>query len=142
MNMTCEDAPQTGYRCQVMAIVTLIVFILGALPSIGMAETEQHFYLCSSLVETSAVGEQTALGWPVYIKLTAVGSRSFEAYTEANVGTILRIMVGSREFARATIRAPISTGSIQRAFESRDEALAWQVTLAGKLPEAPCGVRS
>lgn len=142
MNMTCEDARQTGYRCQVMAIMTLIVFILGALPAIGLAETEQHFYLCSSYVETSAVGEQTALGWPVYIKLTAVGSRSFEAYTEANVGTILRIMVGSREFERATIRAPISTGSIQRAFESQDEALAWQGTLAGKLPAAPCGIRN
>lgn len=36
--------------------MTFIVFILGALPSIGLAETEQHFYLCSSLKRVALLG--------------------------------------------------------------------------------------
>jgi len=110
-----------------------------AIPSIVLAEAEPEFYLCSPYVKKSEVGESTDLGWPVFVKLTEVGTTSLEAFTEANAGKMIRIVVGHREFLRATIWEPISSGNLQGAFSSQEVATDWQRTLAGKLPAAPCG---
>lgn len=116
-----------------------IPMFLLAFPAIGLAETEPEFYLCSPYVEKSTVGDQTAPGWPVYVTLTEVGATSFEAFTEANTDKMIRILVGSREFSRATIRMPIPGGNIHGAFGSREVAADWQRTLTDELPAAPCG---
>lgn len=110
-----------------------------AIPAIVLAEAEPEFYLCSSYVEKSEAGENTDLGWPVSVKLTEVGATGLEAFTEANAGKMVRIVVGRREFSRVTIWEPISSGNLQGAFSSQEVATDWQRTLAGKLPAAPCG---
>lgn len=110
-----------------------------AFPAIVLAETEPEFSLCSSYVAKSEVGEQSDLGWPVFVKLTEVGIRSLEAFTEANTGKMIRIVVTDRDFMRATIWAAISGGEIHVAFEAQEIATAWQQTLVGKLPATPCG---
>lgn len=120
-------------------MIRWIAVLLLAFPAIGLAETEPEFYLCSHYVEKSKVGEQTDLGWPVYVKLTEVGTTSLEAFTEANTGKMLHILVGSREFSRATIWVPIPSGNLHGTFSSQEVATDWQRTLAGKLPVAPCG---
>ncbi|MFB2765637.1 MULTISPECIES: SecDF P1 head subdomain-containing protein [Marinobacter] len=116
-----------------------IAILLLVTPGIVVAETELEFHLCSAYVEQSAVGAQTESGWPVRVKLTQQGATSFERFTEANIGRMSRLVVGDREFFRATMWVPISSGSIYGAFSSQEAAIAWQRTLAGKLPAAPCG---
>ena len=77
--------------------------LLLAFPAIGLAEPEPEFHLCSSYVEKSAVGEQSDLGWPVSVKLTEVGATSFDIFTEVNTGKTIRVVVGRREFSKATV---------------------------------------
>lgn len=116
-----------------------IAILLLVIPSFVTAEAELDFHLCSAYVQQSAVGAQTESGWPVHVKLTKVGAKSFERFTESNSGSMTRFVVGDREFLRATIWVPISSGDLHRAFSSKEVATAWQRTLAGKLPAAPCG---
>jgi len=116
-------------------VATLLLVTPGAL----LAETELDFHLCSAYVQQSAVGTQIENEWTVHVKLTKVGATSFERFTEANIGRMSRLVVGDREFFRATMWVPISSGSIYGAFSSQEAAIAWQRTLAGKLPAAPCG---
>lgn len=108
-------------------------------PTIALAETELEFHLCSSYVQESAVGEQMDRGWPVFIKLTELGAASFEKFAETNVGKMSSIVVDGREFLRATIWAPTLGGNSRGIFSSREVAMAWQRTLADKLPAVPCG---
>ena len=110
-----------------------------AIPAIVLAEAEPEFYLCSSYVDKSDVGDNTGFGWPVLVKLTEVGAASLEAFTEAQAGKMVRTVVGHREFSRATIWEPSSSGNLQVAFSSQEAATDWKRTLAGKLPAAPCG---
>ena len=116
-----------------------IAVLFLAFPAVALAKAETEFYLCSSYVERSVVGEKTDFGWPVFVKLTEVGTTSLEAFTEANTGKMIRIVVGGREFSRATIWEPIPSGNLHMAFSSREVTTDWQRTLAGKLPAAPCG---
>jgi hypothetical protein len=53
-------------------------------------------------VEKTVVGEKTDVGWPVFVKLTELGTTNLEAFTDANAGAMIRIVVGGREFSRAT----------------------------------------
>ncbi|MDF1615816.1 hypothetical protein [Desulfurivibrio dismutans] len=71
-----------------------IAVLLLITPAIAVAETELEFHLCSLYVQKSVVGEQTDLGWPVFVKLTELGATSFEKFTEANSGRMSRIVVG------------------------------------------------
>jgi len=125
-----------------MVMMRWIAILLLAFPAIGLAETEPEFYLCSPYVEKSTVGEQTDLGWPVYVNLTEFGTTNLEAFTEANTGKMIRILVGSREFSKATIWVPIPSGNLRGTFSSQEVATDWQRILTGKLPAAPCGARN
>ena len=125
-----------------MVLMRWIAILLLAFPAIGLAETEPEFYLCSPYVEKSTVGEQTDLGWPVYVNLTEFGTMNLEAFTEANTGKMIRILVGSREFSKATIWVPIPSGNLRGTFSSQEVATDWQRILTGKLPAAPCGARN
>lgn len=125
-----------------MVLMRWIAILLLAFPAIGLAETEPEFYLCSPYVEKSTVGEQTDLGWPVYVNLTEFGTTNLEAFTEANTGKMIRILVGSREFSKATIWVPIPSGNLRGTFSSQEVATDWQRILTGKLPAAPCGARN
>ncbi len=116
-----------------------IAVLLLALPATGLAETEPEFCLCSPFVEKSEVGEQTELGWPVYVKLTGIGAASLEAFTEVNAGKTIRVIAGRREFLRAKVSVPITSGNLHGTFSSHEVASDWQRTLSGKLPAAPCG---
>lgn len=116
-------------------VATLLLVTPGAL----LAETELDFHLCSAYVQQSAVGTQIENEWTVHVKLTKVGATSFERFTEANIGRMSRLVVGDQEFLRATILGPMSNGDLHGAFSSQEVATAWQRTLAGKLPAAPCG---
>ncbi|MBL3557126.1 MULTISPECIES: hypothetical protein [Marinobacter] len=119
-----------------------IALFLLVTPAVALAEPEVEFHLCSSYVQESAVGEQTDRGWPVFIKLTELGATSIEKFTETNGSEMSRIVVGGREFLRATIWAPTHGGNLRGIFSSREVATAWQRTLAGKLPAAPCGAKN
>ena len=119
-----------------------IVLSLLVIPAFVLADSEVEFHLCSSYVHESAVGEKTDRGWPVFIKLTDLGATSFERFTETNGSEMSRIVVGGREFLRATIWAPTLGGNLRGIFSSREVATEWQRTLAGKLPAAPCGGRN
>ena len=125
-----------------MVMMRWVAVLLLAFPATGLAETEPEFYLCSPYVEISAVGEQTDLGWPVYVKLTEVGTTSLEAFTEANTGKMIRILVDSREFSRATIWPPIPSGNLHGTFSSQEVATDWQQTLTGNClqPHAVHGI--
>jgi hypothetical protein len=116
-----------------IAILLLVTF------SYAAAETELEFHLCSSYVQKSAVGEQTEVGWPVFVELTGLGANSFENFTEANVGRMSRIFVDGRQFSRATIWMSISGGNVYGKFSSQEVAMAWQRTLVDELPSALCG---
>jgi preprotein translocase subunit SecD len=116
-----------------------IAILLLVIPSIVAAEAEPDFHLCSAYVQESAIGVQTESGWPVHVKLTKVGATSFERFTESNIGSMTRLVVGDRKFLRTTVWVPISSGDLHRVFSSKDVATAWQRTLAGKLPATPCG---
>jgi len=118
-----------------------IAILLLVIPAIALAETELEFHLCSSYVQDSAVGEQTKRGWPVFIRLTELGATSFERFTETNGGKMSHIVVGGREFLKATTWASTHGGNLQGIFSSQEVATAWQRTLADKLPAAPCGAR-
>jgi hypothetical protein len=85
-----------------MVMIRWIATLLLAFPTIGLAETEPEFYLCSPYVEKTVVGEKTDVGWPVFVKLTELGTTNLEAFTDANAGIMIRIVVGGREFSRAT----------------------------------------
>lgn len=119
-----------------------IAVLLLSTPAIAVAETGLEFHLCSPYVQKSALGEQTDLGWPVFVKLTEIGATSFETFTAANSGKMTHIVVGDREFSRATMWAPVSGGNLQGTFSSQEVATAWQRALADKLPTAPCGARN
>jgi len=119
-----------------------IAILLLALPAIGLAEAEPEFHLCSSYVEKSAVGEPSDLGWPVFVKLTEDGTTSFESFTEVNTGKVIRIVVGRREFSRATVWAPVPGGKLRGILSSQKVAADWQRILTGDLPAAPCGARN
>lgn len=119
-----------------------VVALFLAIPAVLPAEAEPEFYLCSPYVEQSEVGENTDLGWPVFVKLTEIGTTSFKAFTEENAGEMIRIVVGRREFSRATIWEPISTGNLLAEFSSQEVATDWQRILAGNLPTAPCGAQT
>ena len=116
-----------------------IAVLLLAFPAVASAETEQEFNLCSAYVEKAVAGEQTDLGWPVFVKLTGIGTNSLGGFTEANTGKMIRIVVGDREFSRSTIWVPIPSGELHGTFSSKEVATDWQRTLAGQLPAAPCG---
>ena len=117
-------------------VATLLLVTPGAVP----AETELDFHLCSAYVQQSAIGTQIENEWPVHVKLTEVGATSFERFTDANIGRMSRIIVGGRVFLRATIWTPVPSGTLRRKFSSQEVAKAWQRTLIGELPAAPCGV--
>jgi len=119
-----------------MAILLLVT------PAIALAETEVEFYLCSSYVQESAVGEQTDRGWPVFIELTELGAASLEKFTETSLSKMSRSVVGGREVLRATVWAPTFGGKLRGIFSSQEVAMAWQRTLANKLPAVPCGARN
>lgn len=116
-----------------------IAILLLVIPGLVFAGAEPAFHLCSAYVQRAAVGSQTENGRPVHVKLTKVGAASFERFTEANIGRVGRLMVGDREFLRATILGPIFGGDLHRVFGSQEIATAWQQTLVGKLPASPCG---
>jgi len=107
----------------------------------AIAETAPTFHLCSSYLQQSAMGERTSSGWPIFVRLTKLGARRFEAFAEANAGAPVRVVVDGREFLRATLQAPMSGGSLQGHFHSQEEAAAWRRTLAGDLPSEPCGMQ-
>ncbi|WP_435105924.1 hypothetical protein [Arhodomonas sp. AD133] len=119
-----------------------IAILLLSAPVMAVAETELEFHLCLPYVKKSAVGEQTDLGWPVFVNLTELGATRFEKFTEANKGRMSRVVVGGREFSRSTIWAPIPGGNLHGVFSSQEVAKKWQRTLEGKLPAAPCGARN
>jgi len=123
-------------------IMKWIAILLLALPAIGLAEPKPKFHLCSSYVEKSAVGEQSDLGWPVFLKLTEVGATSFEAFTESNAGRMIRVVVGSQDFSRATVGVPVPGGHLRGVFSSQEVAADWQRILASELPAGPCGARN
>ena len=107
------------------------------------AETELAFQLCSSYIQQSEVGALSEEGrWPVYIKLTELGTSSFGEYTAANVGNKIRLIVDGQEFTRAEIVVPVITGNIWGQFDTKEEAMRWQDVLAGGLPAYPCGART
>ncbi|MFN7037819.1 MAG: SecDF P1 head subdomain-containing protein, partial [Bellilinea sp.] len=81
-------------------------------------------------------------GWPVSIQLTESGAIRFETFTQANVGSVIRIVIGDREFSRAGIVAPIDSGRLQGTFSSQAAAIAWQRMLAGELPVCTVGSAS
>ncbi|WP_155986096.1 hypothetical protein [Thioalkalivibrio sp. AKL7] len=118
-----------------------IAVLLLVTPAIVVADTELEFHLCSPYVQKSMAGERTDMGWPVYVKLTELGATSFETFTEANIGKMTRIVVIGRQFSRATIWTPIPNGNLHGIFSSQEVATAWQRTLEGELPAAPCGAR-
>ncbi|WP_141737065.1 hypothetical protein [Marinobacter sp. X15-166B] len=120
-------------------MMSWIAVLLLTFPAAASAETEQAFYLCSAYVEKSVVGEQTDHGWPVFVKLTGIGTKSLGVLTEANIGKTVRIVVGDREFSRSRIWVPIPSGDLHGTFSSKEVATDWQRTLAGQLPVAPCG---
>ena len=120
-------------------MVRSVVVLFLAIPATVLAEAEPDFYLCSPYVERAEVGGNTDIGWPVFVNLTEVGTTSLEAFTEEKAGKMIRIVVGRREFSRATIWMPSSSGNIQGVFGSQEVATDWQRTLARKLPAAPCG---
>ena len=117
-------------------VATLFLVTHGAV----LAETDLDFHLCSAYVQESAVGTQIENEWPVHLKLTEVGATSFERFTDANIGRMSRIIVGGRVFLRATIWTPVPSGTLRGSFSSQEIAKAWQRTLVGELPAAPCGV--
>jgi len=119
-----------------------IAILALAFPAIGLAEAAPEFHLCSPYVKKSEVGEQSDLGWPVFVKLTEVGTTSLAAFTEANTGKEIRIVVGRREFSRATAWVPVPSGNLHGMFNSREVAAGWQRTLATELPASPCGARN
>lgn len=119
-----------------------IAVLLLAFPVVASAETEQEFYLCSAYVEKSVAGEPTEVGWPVFVKLTPIGTKGLGAFTKANTGKMIRIVVGDREFSRSTIWVPIPGGDLRATFPSREVATDWERTLAGRLPAAPCGAEN
>ena len=119
-----------------------IIFPVLAFPALGLAEAESEFNLCSSYVEKSEVGAPSDLGWPVFVKLTEVGTTSLAAFKEANTGKEIRIVVGRREFSRATVWVPVPSGNLHGMFNSQEVATDWQQTLASELPAAPCGARN
>lgn len=116
-----------------------IAILLLVVPAVAAAETAVEFHLCSPYVEKSAVGEKTVHGWPVFIMLTELGATSLENVTGANVGRVIHVVVGDREFLRARSVVPIPGGRLLGVFSSQDVAMAWQRVLAGELPAAPCG---
>lgn len=120
-------------------MMSWIAVLFLAFPAVASAETEQEFYLCSAYVEKYLAGEPTDFGWPVFVKLTGIGTKNFGAFTEANTGKMVRIVVGDREFSRSTIWVPIPSGDLRGTFSSKKVATEWQRTLAGQLPTAPCG---
>ena len=109
-------------------------------PGAVLAETELDFHLCSAYVHQSAVGAQTENEWLVHVKLTELGATSFERFIEANIGRMSRVIVDGRVFLRATIWAPISSGTLRGKFSSREVANDWQRTFTGELLASPCGV--
>jgi len=117
-------------------VAILLLFTPGAV----LAETELDFHLCSAYVQQSAVGTQIENEWPVHVKLTELGATSFENFTEANFGRMSRVIVDGRVFSRATIWATVPSGTVHGKFSSQEVAKAWQRTLVGELPAAPCGV--
>lgn len=119
-------------------IATLLLII----SSIAVANTELDFHLCSAYVQNSALGVQSNSGWPVYVKLSEAGAKSFERFTEANIGRISRIIVGGRVFLRATTWASVPSGNLQGEFSSQEIAKAWHRTLSQNLPSAPCGAEA
>ena len=129
---------EPGVR-QALVMMSWIAVLLLAFPAVASAETEQEFNLCSAYVEKAVAGEQTDLGWPVFVKLTGIGTNSLGGFTEAKTGKMIRIVVGDREFSRSTIWVPIPSGELHGTFSSKEVATDWQRTLAGQLPAAPCG---
>jgi len=119
-----------------------IIFPVLAFPALGLAEAESEFNLCSPYVEKSEVGEPSDLGWPVFVKLTEAGTESLEAFTEANTGKMVRIVVGRREFSRATVWVPVSSGKLRGMFNSQEVATDWQRIFASELSASPCGARN
>ncbi|WP_420796966.1 SecDF P1 head subdomain-containing protein [Ectothiorhodospira variabilis] len=87
-------------------------------------------------------GNRQDRGWRVCIQLTESGAIRLENFTQANVGSVIRIVIGDREFSRAGIAAPIDSGKLQGTFGSQTAALVWQRMLAGEFPVTPCGVES
>jgi len=106
------------------------------------AECASEFRLCLPYVEKSAVGKPTDRGWPVYIELTELGAIRFANFTQTNNGSVIRVVIGDREFSRAGIAAPINSRRLQGTFSSQAAALVWQQMLVGELPVAPCGAES
>lgn len=111
--------------------MTWSAVLLLIIPAIGLAETALEFHQCSPYVEESAVGENTDHGWPIFMMFTELGARSLEKVTEANVGRVIHIVVGDREFLRAGIVVPNSSGRLLGALSSQDVAMTWQ-------SRAPC----
>lgn len=138
--MTSQLHHQAGERAPFLHMTMKWTAILGfATAGFADAEAAPRFHLCSSYVLQSAMGEGTSSGWPIFVRLTELGARRFEAFAEANAGKPVRVVLDGREFLRATLRAPMPGGSLQGNFNSQDEAAAWQRTLAGDLPQEPCG---
>lgn len=117
-----------------------IAILILAVPIPAVAGAEPEFHLCSAYVQQSVMGDETTQGWPVYVKLTDVGAASLASFTEANIGTMARIVFDGWLFLRATIQAPIIDGTLQGRFCSYEVATEWQKILKQDLPEAPCGV--
>jgi len=124
---------------ETMKWIAILVLVF---PDIGLAEPEPKFHLCSSYAEKSAVGEQSDLGWPVFVKLTEAGTTNFEAFTEVNTGKMIRVVVGPQEFSRATVWVPVPGGQLRGVFSSQEVAADWQRILASELPAGPCGARN
>ena len=115
------------------------LLLLCLIPGLSAAEEPQQFHLCSPFIEQVNIGEQAPSGWPVFVKLTVTGSRSFEAFTQAHIGQQARIQAGDLTLSRATITATVSDGVLRQTFRSREMASSWQRMLSEELPSAPCG---
>ncbi len=118
-----------------------IATLLLIMPAIALAETEPEFHLCAPYAQASAVGEKTERGWPVFVTLTESGTRSFQQFTETNAGRMTQIVVGGREFLRATIWVPPTHGRLKVIFTTEKIATSWHRTLETKLAPAPCGAK-
>ncbi|WP_417531310.1 SecDF P1 head subdomain-containing protein [Marinobacter lipolyticus] len=119
-----------------------LTFLLLAASVYATAGTEPEFHLCSPYVEKAMVGEQSSTGsWPVVVKLSNRGTASFEAFSEANIGRMVHIVAGDRQFARATVSAVVTTGHLRGEYSSEQDASAWQKILTEELLKAPCGVK-
>lgn len=127
---------------QAVVMLSWIGLLWLVVPSMLAAEGEATFRLCPPDVQQTMIEAQKDHRWSVYVQLTTQGAQRFEAFTQANLGKIGRVVVGDRVFFRARIQVPVSSGTLQATFTTRKRAQAWQRMLTENQPGAPCGMNN